>query len=126
MINIIGIAIISSVLYLLVKKYSPEYGILVEIAAVIFVIWAVFPYLCDVIDFYTDSVKKTGIDNDYVLLLLKVAGIATITQFSADICNDSGENALASKIEFAGKTLIIAVSLPMVKALLIFATGLIK
>ncbi|MBQ8209741.1 MAG: hypothetical protein IJZ35_04070 [Clostridia bacterium] len=126
MISIIGVSVISAVLYLVVKKYSPEYAVLIEIASIVLVVWTAYPYLCDVIDFYMEFSASGSIDGDYLKLILKVSGAALITQFSADICRDSGESALASKVEFAGKTLILALSLPLTQALLEFATGLIK
>ncbi len=126
MISVIGIALISAVLYLLVKKYSPEYTILVEIASVILLLWTIYPFLCDVLDFYSDITKSDYIDKDYFKIILKISGVAIITQFTADICKDSGETALASKVEFAGKTIILALSIPMVQAISEFATELIK
>ncbi len=123
---ITGIAVISSVLYLVVKKYSPEYSLLVEIASIILILWFAYPYICDIIDFYSDFSSLTGVADDWLKILLKSVGVALLTQFSADVCRDSGENAMAAKIEFAGKTVLIALSLPMAQALLEFAVGLIK
>ena len=126
MINIIAISIISAILYILTKKYCPEYSILIEIISIVLLIWTAYPYLCDVIDFYTGFSESSGMDSDYVKIILKVTGVAIITQFSSDICKDSGENALAVKIEFAGKTIIMSLAIPMVQALIQFATGMIK
>lgn len=122
MITIIGIAIISAVLYTLIKKFSPEFSALVEIGATVIVLLIAYPYLCDIVDFLAIS----DIDTEYIKLLLKTVGVAILTQFAADICIDSGETALASKIEFAGKSVILALSLPTVKTLLEFAIGLIN
>lgn len=126
MIAIVGVSVISAVVYILTKKYSPEYAILIEIAAVILILWTAYPYICDVIDFYMEFSAVGGIDSSYLQMLLKIMGVAILSQFSSDICKDSGESALASKIEFAGKTLILALSVPMAQALLEFAVGLIK
>lgn len=122
MISIIGIALISAVLYGLIKKYSPEYAVFIEIGAIIIILLTVYPYICDVIDFFASYSSE----NDYASLLLKITGIAVLTQFASDICGDCGESALAAKIEFAGKSIILALSVPTVKTLLEFAIGLIK
>lgn len=126
MIGIIGISVVSAVLFLLVKKYSPEYSILIETASVVLIVWTIYPQLCDVIDFYINFSESVNIDSDYLKIILKISGAAIVTQFAADICRDSGENALASKVEFAGKTIILALSIPMAQALSEFALGLIK
>lgn len=119
---IIGVAIISTVIYLLIKKYTPEYAILAEILSVCLVLFSAYPYIRDVIDFFA----SVDAEKEYISLLLKITGIAVLTQFSADICSDSGETALSSKIEFAGKTMILALSLPLVEKLLEFAIGMIN
>lgn len=122
MTSIIIVSIISSVIYVLIKKYAPEYALLAEISSIVLIILFVYPYICDVIDFYSSFET----DNDYMSLVLKITGIAVLTQFSADICRDSGESALSSKVEFAGKTIILAMSLPVVEAVLELAIGLIN
>ncbi len=121
MISIVGIAIISAVLFLLLKKYSGEYALLLEICSVILILLLIYPDICDVLDFFS----SVGLDSGYTSLLLKITGIAVLTQFAADICEDSGESALSSKVSFAGKTVILSLTVPTVKALLDFAVKLI-
>ena len=41
-----------------------------------------------------------------------------MTEFAVGICKDSGETAISTKIEFGGKILIIALSIPIISALL--------
>ena len=52
------------------------------------------------------------------MIILKVTGIAFLTEFGVSICKDSGETAIANKIDLAGKILIIAISIPIISALL--------
>ncbi len=126
MMNIVGVAVISSVLYGVIKKYSPEYAVLTEAGAIIIILWMAYPYLCDIIDFFSEYTGVSGIDSDYLRIVLKTLGIAVITQFSADVCRDSGETAMASKVEFAGKILIAAMSIPIAKAIIELAAGVIN
>lgn len=126
MISIIGVSLVSAVLYILVKRYSPEYSILVEAGAVVVILWTVYPYLRDVIDFFGEYTGNTNLDSDYLKTLVKALGTAILTQFASDICADAGETALSSKVEFAGKLIIIAMALPIAKALLELALKLIN
>ena len=126
MISIVGIAVVSSVLFGVVKKFSPEYSILIETGAVVIILFLAYPYLCDIIDFFSEYTGVSGIDSDYLKIVIKSLGIALVIQFSADICRDSGETAMASKVEFAGKILIAAMSLPIAKALIGLAVGMIR
>ena len=45
--------------------------------------------------------------------LLKIIGIAYIAEFGAQITKDAGQGAIASKIELAGKILILVMAIPI-------------
>ena len=49
---------------------------------------------------------------------MKITGIAFLTEFAVSICKDSGESAIASKIDLGGKAIIIGMSIPIISALL--------
>ena len=50
--------------------------------------------------------------------MLKITGIAILTEFAVSICNDAGESAIATKIDLGGKIIIISISIPIIVALL--------
>ena len=59
-------------------------------------------------------------------LLIKILGIAVITKIGADICNDSGNSALSSMVELAGKTVILVMTFPLIKTVTELAGGLLN
>lgn len=126
MISLIGTAVVATVLYGLVKHYSPEYAVLVETGAIVLLLWMAYPHLCDVIDFFWEYTGDIGITSDYLKIVIKSLGIAVLTQFAADLCRDAGESAMGSKVEFVGKLMIAALAIPLAKALLELALELIQ
>ena len=52
-----------------------------------------------------------------------MAGITYLADFSASLCQDAGYSAIAGQIEFFGKISILAVSAPVMLALLETITG---
>ena len=62
-------------------------------------------------------VNKTGIDNEMFKILLKIIGIGYLIEFSASICNDSGNSSIGDKIILAGKLLIFGISIPLISNL---------
>lgn len=54
---------------------------------------------------------------DYIKLLLKAAGIAYITELTADICRDAGVVSIASYVEIFGKTELLMLSVPLISEL---------
>ena len=62
--------------------------------------------------------SKTNINNDFLIILIKITGIAILTEFAVSICKDAGESAIASKVDVGGKILIISLSIPIINALI--------
>lgn len=118
MTQILVFSILSVVVFLLVKKYIPEYSALAEIFSVIAVLIAVIPKLLSLVNFSQDFFNAVGIENEYFSCLIKITGIALLTQFAVDICKDSGETALSNQAEFAGKIFILISAMPIFKAVM--------
>lgn len=78
----------------------------------------VFSKISGVIDLLRNIASKTAINNEFLGLLIKITGIAVLTEFAVSICKDSGETAIASKIDMGGKVVIISMSIPIISALL--------
>ena len=61
---------------------------------------------------------KANINSQFLSLLIKITGIAFLSEFAVSICRDSGEGAIASKIELGSKIIIISMSIPIISSLL--------
>ncbi len=117
-IKIIGIAFIALIIVVLLKQYRPEYTIYVSIVAGILIIALVIDKLAGVITLLQNIANKTNINSQFLGLLLKITGIAFLSEFAVSICQDAGENAIASKIEIGSKILIVSMSIPIISSLL--------
>ena len=62
--------------------------------------------------------SKASINATFLSLLIKITGIAFLAEFAVSICKDSGEGAIASKIEIGSKIIIISMSIPIISSLL--------
>ena len=103
--KIIGVGLIGGILSMTVKQYKKEYALLVALATVTVILF-----------FTLDSLitEKSGVDTRYFTAVMKVVGVAYITQFGAEILRDGGEGAIALKVELAGKVFILGLTLPIV------------
>ncbi|AIM15565.1 stage III sporulation protein AD [Bacillus sp. X1(2014)] len=54
----------------------------------------------------------------YVETILKIIGIAYIAEFAVQVTKDAGQGAVASKIELAGKVIILAMAIPILTVLI--------
>lgn len=73
----------------------------------------------------SEYASSTVVNTEYVNLLIKALGIAIISKVCSDICRDSGNTVLATDVEIGAKLLIIAFCIPMIKAVISLASGLI-
>jgi len=117
-IQIVGIGIVATVLVLVLKNQRPELGILVSIITGLVIFFFAAAKLVGVIELLKDYARKVNIDSLYISTLLKVIGIAYIAEFGAEICKDAGESSIASKIELAGKIIIVVLAVPIITSLL--------
>lgn len=117
-IKIIGIGLISLIIIVIVKQYKPEFAIYVSILAGVLILTMVFDKLESVINLLNNLASKSSINSKFITLLIKITGIAILTEFAVSICKDSGEAAIANKMDIGGKIMIVAVSVPIISSLL--------
>lgn len=58
--------------------------------------------------------QKASIEGMYIGTILKIIGIAYITEIGADLTRDAGLHGVATKIELAGKIFILIIAIPII------------
>ena len=117
-IRIIGIGIMALIIIIILKQYKPEFALYVTLIAGAIIIFLVLDKITGIINLLSNLSKKSGMNAQYLSILLKITGIAILTEFAVSICKDSGESAIASKVDFGGKIIIISISIPIISGLL--------
>lgn len=117
-IKIIGIAFIAVIIIVILKQYRPEFAIYASIIAGVLILTLASGTLSGIIDMINSISSKTNINSDFLVILIKITGIAILTEFAVSICKDSGESAIASKVDIGGKIIIISMSIPIINALM--------
>lgn len=115
-IGMIGIA--GVFLSILVKEVKPAFSILISITACVMI----FFFLTEKLRYLADTFQTFGeyvtIQGGYLKSLMKILGITYLADFAANICKDAGYHAVAGQIEIFGKLSILAVSTPILGAIL--------
>lgn len=75
---------------------------------------------------YVKKITENSGFSIYVETVVKALGIAVVTESAADICRDFGEAAIAARLEFAAKAIIMLLALPVVESLLALAFGVME
>ncbi|WML46397.1 stage III sporulation protein AD [Neobacillus sp. PS3-40] len=117
-VKIVGLALVATFLALILKEQKPNFAFLL----VIFVGCTIFLFLVDKIYEIITMLEKLAVNAKvnmvYVETILKIIGIAYIAEFAAQITKDAGQGAISSKIELAGKIIILAMAIPILTVMI--------
>jgi len=119
------IAITASILAVTLKNERPEISMLISVVAGIMIFFVSSTYLRSVLTVINEITEKINVDLSFIEIILKIVSISYICEFSSQICKDAGEGAIASKVELAGKILILFTSAPVMLSLLELLTDII-
>ncbi|PLS15298.1 stage III sporulation protein AD [Bacillus sp. M6-12] len=118
MLKIVGIALVATFLALIVKEQKPNFAFLL----IVFTGCSIFLFLADKIYEIITMIEKiaanANVNMVYLETILKIIGIAYIAEFASQITKDAGQGAIASKIELAGKVLILAMAIPILTVII--------
>lgn len=117
-VKIIGVGFVGLIVIIILKQYKPEFAIYISLLVGTTILLLSMDKINGIISLLTNLSNKANVNNQYLIILLKITGIAFLTEFAVSICNDSGESAIASKIDLGGKVIIIGMSIPIISALL--------
>lgn len=117
-VKIIGIGLIALIIIVIIKQYKPEFAIYVSLGAGILIFALIAAKMSGIIEILKSLASKTAINSDFLVLLIKITGIAILIEFAVSVCKDSGESAIASKIDLGGKVIIMSMSIPIMSSLL--------
>lgn len=117
-IKIIGIGLIALILIIILKQYKSEFVIYVSLIAGALILTLTFSKISGIIELINSLSSKASINQEFIKLLIKITGIAILTEFAVSICKDTGETAIASKIDMGGKVIMVSMSVPIIAGLL--------
>lgn len=119
---IVGIGITAAAISAVLKRFHGEFGLFVSIAASLLILFAVFGSLSPLLGLINELAEQSGTESAYIAILMKSLAVCFITQLAAESCRDSGEGAIASKIELAGKAAVLLIAVPLFEGIL----GIVK
>lgn len=102
---------------IVLRRTNSDLALIASAVAGVLVFAYILNGLTPFFDFLGELADESGV-SAYFSVMLKALGISACCRIGSEICKDSGENALASKVELAGKVSIVILSLPLVKQLL--------
>ncbi len=116
-IKLCGIAVIGVCAALIMRAAKSELAMPVGVITGIIILASAISSMYPIVAF-AEGLSRENSYSLYFSTVLKALGIGIAAQTAADICRDSGEGAVASKLEFAAKVGILLLGLPVVREIL--------
>lgn len=118
MVKIALLGLVCIFLILIAGSVKREYGIAVMVGASLLLSAYSLSSMEAVISRIRAFETAIGLDKEYLGILLRMLGIAYLTQFVVSLCRDAGNHAVAGQVGIVGKISMMLVSFPVLEALL--------
>ncbi len=109
-------ALLACIMASLLKATAPEATVILSVTAVIVVAGALFTPLRSQIQYICEMLERCGLPQTLLKPLFKTIAIALCVRVGCDVFRDAGNSALGTVLEIAGSVCEIAVSLPILQA----------
>src|SRR5690625_2099772 len=106
-IQIVLLGIIASVLYIILKDINETFAFFLIIFTGIVIFILVIQKIEIIFEMIGTLASRANVDGIYLETILKIIGIAYITEFGANITKDAGLSSIAAKIELSVKIFIL-------------------
>lgn len=116
--RLVGAALIAAMLLSLVRQTHRSFAVPLSLAAAVAIFLFILPDLVQVVRLIQGYALRGGVDPAFLGVVLKVLGIAYLTEFASGICRDAGEAALSQRVELGGKILIFLLAIPVLNAVM--------
>lgn len=118
MIKIVSIGIIGALLTLVLRQLRPELAMLCALITGAVLVFSIIDQAALLLAKLAEISARFETDAGIFSTMLKITGVAYITEFGVQACRDAGENAIASKVELGGKVVMLGLCVPVVMNLL--------
>ena len=124
--KIAGISLLFVLMSVFLKNNRPEYVFLLRVFAIISIIFLIIDYIESFIESSFEIFNLFNIESSHISLLIKITGIAIMTDFISDTLTDNGETAMANIVITFSKIIVTLLSFPVLNGIVAFCLKLIE
>lgn len=123
--NIIGVALVGTLLHIILKQTKPEMALLSSLVSCLIIISMVLSYFGEILTRILSYLAGLGVGSDIITYLVKILGISYVVEFMVDIAEEAGAGAIANKLVLAGKVILAGLGLPILFDLIEMLLGVV-
>ncbi len=118
MVRVAFLGITGILMALQLKALKPDYSVYLCLGISLLIFSFVAEKLSVIMDGLQAVQDCLPLKAGYLQILMKIVGITYIAEFASDLCKDAGYQTIAGQIQIFGKLSVLAVSIPVLTALL--------
>ena len=126
MVKVTAGAITAAVLGVVLRKNTPELALLLALAAGLWMVALVADGLGAVVALMEELTSLAGLSEELLEPVVKTVALSILTRLTAEVCKSAGEGGVAAFVETAGTVLALVVALPLVRAVVLMMTEMLK
>lgn len=111
-----AVMILTIILGAAIGKTEKDISIVLSVAACCMIVMIAIQYLSEVVLFLLEFANSSNQQNRFMDTLLKISGVALITELTGLISADAGNSSLAKAMQILGNAAILFLSLPVFEA----------
>jgi len=115
-IQIVFLGIVTCILFIILKDMNESLAFFLIVITGILIFIVIVQRIGIIFQMIETLGEKASIDGIYLETILKIIGIAYITELGSNITRDAGLGSVAAKIELAGKIFILLLAVPIITA----------
>ena len=126
MVKVAAGAITAAVLGVVLRKNTPELALLLALAAGLWMVALGADGLGAVVALMGELTSLAGLSEELLEPVVKTVALSILTRLTAEVCKSAGEGGVAAFVETAGTVLALVVALPLVRAVVLMMTEMLK
>ena len=110
--------LLTVILALTLRKQNADLSLMLSLCGCALVIGVAVGFLTPVMRFIHNLRQTASVDNEMLSVLLKVTGVAFLSEIACTVCTDAGNTAMGKCLQILSSAVILYLSLPMMTAFL--------
>ena len=108
-----GFALAAAMLAFALKTGDRQLSLCLSLAAGAMLLLTALTYVGRVVEAMTRMSKSAGLREDSLALIVRLIGMAYVTEFGVQACADAEEMGLAKKLSLCGRAAMAAMTMPL-------------
>lgn len=125
MFKISALSLSTLVFSVVLKKILPEFSLLLTVSVGLAVFALLEGSFLEIIAMLETLSELSNVDRRLFTPVVKTVAISILCKITGEICRSSGENGIASFVDFGGTVLSIVIALPLIEGVMTLIVGML-